>query len=125
VTIGCVVVLMWCEEDTSTDPGSAGQIRCFAPSLVLFYSGDERFSLLSAAAFYDLGCVSASNRRRCPCCVVRFRLPLNLCLCCCLFLGGAVFCDVVMQWWWWCCSGYGVYSVVVVMSGGGGDEWWC
>ena len=37
--------------------------------------------------FYDLGCVSASNRRRCSCYVVGFRLPLDLCLCCCFFLG--------------------------------------
>ena len=30
-------------------------------------------------SFYDLGCGSASNRRRCPCFVVGFRLPLDLC----------------------------------------------
>ena len=39
---------------------------------------------------HDLGSVSASNRRRCPCFVVRFRHPLDSCLCGHLFLGKAV-----------------------------------
>jgi len=69
--------------------------------------------------FYDLGCVSASNRRRCPCYAVGFRLPLDLCLCCCLFLGedvwrrsdavmvvvmrggDVVVVEVIQLWWWW------------------------
>jgi len=61
--------------------------------------------------FYDLDCVSASNRRRCPCFVVGFRLPLDLCLCCCLFLGEAA---------WRRSDGV---VVVVVMSGGDGVAW--
>jgi len=36
---------------------------------------------------YDLDCVSASDRRRCPCHVVGFHLSFGLCLGCCLFLG--------------------------------------
>jgi len=59
--------------------------------------------------FYDRGCVSASNRRRCPCFVVRFHLPLDLCLCCYLFLGEAV---------WWRSD----VVVVVVMRGGDAVE---
>jgi len=57
---------------------------------------------------HDLSCVSTSNRRHCPCFVVRFRHPLDSCLCGSLFLGKAVwrgnFCGgggVVECWWWW------------------------
>jgi len=68
--------------------------------------------------FYDLGCIFASNRRRCPCFVVGFRLPLDLYLCCCLFLGedvwrrsdavvvmrggDGVVVEVIQLLWWWC-----------------------
>lgn len=68
------MVVMLCEEDSGTNPGSAGQIRCFAPPLVLFTPATEAISLLPAAAFYDLGCVS------------RFKPPFMMCG------GGGLFC---------------------------------
>lgn len=63
-------------------------------SLALFYFGDGCLPLVTDDRLFDRDRVSTSNRRRCPCFVVGFRLPLGLCLCC-LFLGEVV-------WWrWW------------------------
>ena len=42
---------------------------------------------------YDVGYVSTSNRCCCPCFVVGFRLPLDLCLCSRRCLGEAVWQD--------------------------------
>ena len=46
---------------------------CFLVWLLCIPTTDES-SLSPADAFYDLGCVSVSDRRRCPCFVAGFRL---------------------------------------------------
>lgn len=64
-------------------PGCAVQLRrC---SLLL-----RRRSLApchSQLPYFGLGRGSTTYRRRCPCGVVGFHLPLDFCLCGCLFLG--------------------------------------
>jgi len=72
--------------------------------VVVRCSCGDAFSLSSAATFIGFGLrFSTSNRRRCPCFVVGFRLPLVLCLRGRLFLGEAVW--------------------RVSFSGGDGEEW--
>lgn len=73
---------------------------------------------------YDLGCVSASEWRRCPCFVVGLHLSLDLCLCSFQFLGEVVWqrslwlqpsCLALVLAERWCCSGGGGDARVVVM----------
>lgn len=51
---------------------------CSFLAWLLFTPTTDAFSLSLADAFFDLGNVSASDRRRCPCFVVGFHIPLDL-----------------------------------------------
>jgi len=74
--------------------------------------------------FYDLGCGSGSNWRRCPCFVVGFRLPLDLCFVLLLVSWWGCFGGIVIQWLWWWCAVVMQWWWRLFNCGGGGGAWW-
>ena len=98
-SLGCVVVVIRCEEDTGF--GIREVFVVFAPPLVLFYSSDGRLLFVTDGHLFTIWVVFSLQTSVVACVLLLYFVFSRSMFCVAACFLVRMFGGVVMQWWWW------------------------